>query len=196
MLLPPADYSLDEIQERLVQDGRFVLRHDLTPGGISSREPPKTADQLMSDRMSKLGRAANDLTITDPYLFMSSRKRAGHDYAACVVGMMVPALMTGLRTTAIVSPSQNDATVRSVAFSCIPASKISTSPWWNHMTSTTDSGSRIEHEVSSSGRRRRIQQGGRGCCSLRGGCDRRQVAIAERVTSPACAFGAWPIRWG
>lgn len=112
MLLRRADYSLEEIQQRLVEEGPTAflkmtwLQHDISP-----IEPPKTAEQRMSDRMTKLG-PVDDLIITDPYLFTSSRKRDSHDYAASVVRMIAPALVKGLRLTAIVSPLQNDDTVR------------------------------------------------------------------------------------
>lgn len=112
MLFQRADYSLEEIQERLVEEGpsSFLnmtsLQHDISP-----KEQPKTAEQRMSDRMSKLA-PVDDLIITDPYLFTGSRKRDSDIYAASVVGMIAPALAKGLRITAIVSPSQNDDTVR------------------------------------------------------------------------------------
>lgn len=112
MLFKQADYSLEEIQARLVEEGpsSFLnmtsLQHDISP-----KEQPKTAEQRMSDRMSKLG-PVDDLIITDPYLFTGSRKRDSDNYAASVVGMIAPALAKGVRITAIVSPWQNDDTVR------------------------------------------------------------------------------------
>ncbi|MCX8452806.1 hypothetical protein [Paenarthrobacter ureafaciens] len=112
MLFRRTDYSLEEIQEQLVEKGPgSFLNMTWLQEDISPKEPPKTAEQRMSDRMSKLA-PADDLIITDPYLFTSSRKRDSHDYAASVVGMIAPALAKGLRITAIVSPSQNDDTVR------------------------------------------------------------------------------------
>lgn len=112
MLFRQADYSLEEIQERLVEEGpssllnMTALQHDISP-----KEPPVTAEQRMSQRMSKLA-PINDLIITDPYLFTSSRKRDSNDYATAVVGMIAPALAKGLCITAIVCPSGNDDTVR------------------------------------------------------------------------------------
>ena len=112
MLFRRTDYSLEEVQEQLVNEGPgSFLNMTWLQEDISPKEPPKTAEQRMSDRMSKLA-PADDLIITDPYLFTSSRKRDSHDYAASVVGMIAPALVKDLRITAIVSPSQNDDTVR------------------------------------------------------------------------------------
>lgn len=112
MLFRRADYSLEEVQQRLVDDGpSFFLRRTWLQEDISRKEPPKTAAQRMSDRIRKLA-PTDDLIITDPYLFTSARKRDSRDYASAVVGMIAPALTKGLRITAIVSPSQNDDTVR------------------------------------------------------------------------------------
>lgn len=152
MLFRRTDYSLEEIQERLVEEGPgSFLNMTWLQEDISPKEPPKTAEQRMSDRMTKLA-PANDLIITDPYLFTSYRKRDSHDYAASVVGIIAPALAKGLRITAIVSPSQNDDTVRTAVLDQLQARGQDLEiPWWNRMTSTTGSGSRIAQGVSSSG---------------------------------------------
>lgn len=120
MLFRRTDYSLEEIQERLVEEGPGLflnmtsLQHDISP-----KEQPKTAEQRMSDRMSKLS-PVDDLIITDPYLFTSSRKGDSQDYAASVVGMIAPALTNGLRITAIVSPQKDD-TVRTAVLEQLDA---------------------------------------------------------------------------
>jgi hypothetical protein len=112
MLFRRTDYSLEAVQEQLVNEGpSSFLNMAWLQEDISPKEPPKTAEQRMSDRMSKLA-PADELIVTDPYLFTSFRKRDSHDYAASVVGMIAPGLAKGLRITAIVSPSQNDDTVR------------------------------------------------------------------------------------
>ncbi|MBC9936940.1 MULTISPECIES: hypothetical protein [unclassified Leucobacter] len=112
MLFRRPDYSLDEVLRRLQDEGpSFFLNASWLQHDISPKEPPKTAEQRMSDRMRKL--APNDeLIITDPYLFTSSRKHDSRDYAASVADMIEPTLVRGLRITAIVSPAQNDAAVR------------------------------------------------------------------------------------
>jgi len=53
-----------------------------------------------------------NLLINDPFLFTSGRKQDSEDYADAVVNMITPALTAGLSITAIVSPAQNDDTVR------------------------------------------------------------------------------------
>lgn len=112
MLFRRTDYSLEEIQERLVDEGpSFFLNLTWIQEDISPKEPPKTAEQRMSDRMGKLA-PTSELLITDPFLFTGSRKSDCHDYAASVVRMIAPTLADGLHITAIVSSSQNNETVR------------------------------------------------------------------------------------
>jgi len=112
MLFRRADYSIEEIQEQLVDRGpsSFLdivwLQEDVSP-----KEPPTSAEQRMAARLQKLA-PARELIITDPYLFTGSRKRDSEVYAASVVRMIAPALTEGLRITAVVSPSQNNETVR------------------------------------------------------------------------------------
>lgn len=121
MLFRRPDYSLEEIQQRLVEEGPSVfLKMTWLQEDISPKEPPKTAEQRMSDRLTKLG-PADELIITDPYLFTRSRIRDIDAYVASVVGMMAPVLVKGLRITAIVSPSQNDETVRTAVLDQLQA---------------------------------------------------------------------------
>ena len=64
MLFRRTDYSLEEVQERLVEEGpgSFVnmtwLQEDISP-----KEPPNTAEQRMSDRM-KTGLSLTNSTCT------------------------------------------------------------------------------------------------------------------------------------
>lgn len=112
MLFRRADYSIEKIQEQLVDRGpsSFLnivwLQEDVSP-----KEPPKSAEQRMAARLQKLA-PAKELVITDPYLFTGSRKHDSEEYAASVVRMIAPALTGGLSITAIVSPSQNNESVR------------------------------------------------------------------------------------
>ncbi|TFD12858.1 hypothetical protein E3T35_06105 [Cryobacterium sp. TMT1-2-2] len=112
MLFRRADYSIEQIQQQLVDrgPGSFLnmvwLQEDVSP-----KEPPKTAEQRMAGRLQGLA-PIGELVITDPYLYTSSRKRDSQDYAASVARMLSPALKDGLRLTTVVSPSQNDETVR------------------------------------------------------------------------------------
>lgn len=154
MLFRRTDYSLEEIQEHLVDEGpSFFLNLTWIQEDISPKEPPKTAEQRMSDRMRKLA-PTTELLITDPFLFTGSRKNDCHDYAASVVRMIAPALADGLRITAIVNPSQNNETVRTASSSsCVLGARTSRSLWSSQTTSTTGSGSRTGQEASSSGRR-------------------------------------------
>lgn len=106
------DYSLEEIQERLVDEGpSFFLNMTWIQEDISPKEPPKTAEQRMAVRMRKLA-PTKELLITDPFLFTHSRSSDCQDYAASVVRMIAPALADGLRITAIVRPAQNNEAVR------------------------------------------------------------------------------------
>ncbi len=107
-----ADYSLEEIQARLVDKGPSAFL-DLTwlQEDISPKEPPATAEQRMAERMRKLAPTV-DLVITDPYLFTRSRARDSGAYAASLGSMMAPALVEGLQITAVVKPSENDPIVR------------------------------------------------------------------------------------
>jgi hypothetical protein len=112
MLFRRADYTIEQIQQQLVDrgPGSFLnmvwLQEDVIP-----KEPPKTAEQRMAGRLQGLA-PIGELVITDPYLYTSSRKRDSQDYAASVARMLSPALKDGLRLTTVVSPSQNDETVR------------------------------------------------------------------------------------
>lgn len=112
MLFRRADYSLEEIQARLVDEGPSAFL-DITwlQEDISPKEPPATAEQRMAERMRKLAPTA-DLVITDPYLFTRSRVKDSGVYAASVGTMMAPALMKGLQITTVVKPSENDPMVR------------------------------------------------------------------------------------
>lgn len=112
MLFRRADYSLEEVQARLVNSGASAfLNLTWLQEDISPKEPPPTAEQRMADRLRKLA-PVTDLTITDPYLFTRSRVKDAAVYAASVGAMISPALSEGLKITAIVDPSQNDPTVR------------------------------------------------------------------------------------
>lgn len=112
MLFRRADYSLEQVQAQLVDKGPSAFL-DLTwlQEDISPKEPPPTAEQRMADRLRKLAPIA-DLIITDPFLFTRSRSKDSEVYAASVGNMISSALAKGLRITAIVKPSENDAQVR------------------------------------------------------------------------------------
>lgn len=113
MLFRRAEYSLEQVQAQLVDrgPGSFLnltwLQEDVSP-----KEPPPTAEQRMADRLSKLA-PTKELIITDPFLFTRSRKQDSKVYAASVGNIIAPALAKDLHITAIVTPSQNDETVRS-----------------------------------------------------------------------------------
>ena len=112
MLFRRADYSVEQIQEQLVDRGPgSFLNMVWLQEDISVKEPPKTAEQRMAGRVQGLA-PTRELIITDPYLYTSSRRRDSQDYAASVARMISPALTEGLRITTVVSPSQNDETVR------------------------------------------------------------------------------------
>ncbi|KTR86130.1 hypothetical protein [Leucobacter chromiiresistens] len=112
MLFRRADYSLEEVQEQLLDRGPgSFLNFTWLQEDISPKEPPKSAEQRMAERMSRLS-PTEHLLITDPYLFTSGRKRDSQDYAASVVKMIRPALTASLNITAIVNPTQNDNEVR------------------------------------------------------------------------------------
>jgi hypothetical protein len=112
MLFRRADYSQEDIQARLVNEGPSAfldlswLQEDISP-----KEPPATAEQRMAERMRKLAPAV-DLIITDPFLFTRSRVKDSGVYAASLGSMMAPALVEGLQITAVVKPSENDPIVR------------------------------------------------------------------------------------
>lgn len=112
MLFRRADYSIEQIQEQLADHGpSSFLNATWLQEDISPKAPPKTAEQRMAVRLQKLA-PSKELVITDPYLFTSSRKRDSEEYAASVVRMLAPALREGLRITTVVSPAQNNETVR------------------------------------------------------------------------------------
>lgn len=112
MLFRRADYSIEQIQEQLVDRGPgSFLNMIWLQEDVSVKEPAMTAEQRMATRLQKLA-PTNELIITDPYLFTDSRKRDSQDYAASLVRMIAPALTTGLRITAVVSKPGNNATVR------------------------------------------------------------------------------------
>lgn len=112
MLFRRADYALEEIQARLVEEGPSAfldttwLQEDISP-----KEAPATAEQRMAERMRKLAPTVG-LVITDPYLFTRSRVKDSKVYAASLGTMMGPALVKGLEITAVVKPSENDPKVR------------------------------------------------------------------------------------
>lgn len=112
MLFRRADYSLEAIQARLVDEGPSAfLNSTWLQEDISPKAPPATAEQRMAERMRKLAPTAG-LIITDPYLFTRSRVKDSGVYAASLGTMMAPALMKGLQITAVVKPSENDPMVR------------------------------------------------------------------------------------
>lgn len=112
MLFRRADYSLEDVQARLVNEGPSAFL-DLTwlQEDISPKEPPATAEQRIAERMRKLAPTV-DLVITDPYLFTRSRVKDSDAYAASLGTMMAPALTKGLEITAVVKPSENNPIVR------------------------------------------------------------------------------------
>lgn len=112
MLFRRADYSIEQIQQQLVErgPGSFLnmvwLQEDISP-----KAPAPTAEQRLAARMRKLA-PSDELIITDPYLFTGSRKHDSQEYADSVVRMMEPALTPGLRITALVSSLGNNSIVR------------------------------------------------------------------------------------
>lgn len=107
-----ADYSLEEVQARLVESGpSYFLNMMVIQEDISPKEPPPTAEQRMAGRVQKLA-PKTELIITDPHLFTYSRKADAEAYAASVGNIIAPALTPGLRITAVVAPRATHATVR------------------------------------------------------------------------------------
>lgn len=106
------DFSLEEIQARLVEEGPSAFL-DMTwlQEDISRKESPASAEQRMAERMRKLAPTV-DLIITDPFLFTRSRASDPDVYAASLGSMMAPALVKGLQITALVKPTENDPNVR------------------------------------------------------------------------------------
>lgn len=112
LLFRRVDYSLREVQARLVESGpSYFLNMTEIQEDISPKEPPPTAEQRMATRMRKLAPQA-ELVITDAYLFTPGRRADAAAYAASVGRMIAPALTPGLRITAVVSPNGNHAAVR------------------------------------------------------------------------------------
>ena len=107
-----ADYSLEEVQVRLVDEGpsafldQVWLQEDISP-----KEPPATAEQRMAQRLQKLAPTA-ELIITDPFLFTSSRRRDPLVYAESVAAVLGPALREGLHITAVVQGAASHGDVR------------------------------------------------------------------------------------
>ena len=112
MLFRRADYSLEEVQAKLVEEGPSAFLDMVwIEEDISPKEPAPTAEQRMAARLKRLA-PATELIITDPYLLTHSRSRDAEEYARSVGGMIAPALIAGLRITAVVDPRQNDSQVR------------------------------------------------------------------------------------
>lgn len=107
-----ADYSMEQVQARLVESGSsYFLNMTMLQEDISPKELPPTAEKRMADRMQKLA-PETELIITDPYLFTGSRKSDSEVYAASVGNMLAPALTAGLHVTAVVSRDGNNFKVR------------------------------------------------------------------------------------
>lgn len=112
MLFRRADYSMEQVQARLVESGpSYFLNMTMLQEDISPKELPPTAEKRMADRMQKLA-PETELIITDPYLFTGSRKSDSEVYAASVGNMLAPALTAGLHITAVVSRDGNNSKVR------------------------------------------------------------------------------------
>lgn len=112
MLFRRADYSMEQVQDRLVESGpSYFLNMTMLEEDISPKELPPTAEKRMADRMQELA-PETELIITDPYLFTGSRKSDSEVYAASVGNMLAPALTAGLHVTAVVSRDGNNSKVR------------------------------------------------------------------------------------
>lgn len=121
MLFRRADYSFEQVQTELLDRGPSAFL-DLTflQEDISPKEPTPTAELRMAARLQKLAPAA-DLVITDPYLFPGSRSEDSEVYAASLGKMFAPALMQGLRITAVVGQGGNNAKVRAAVEAALHA---------------------------------------------------------------------------
>ena len=111
-LFRPAEYSLEEVQARLREEGPSAfLRIVRVQEDISPKAPLPTAEQFLVERLKKLD-PQTELIITDPYFFTHSRRHDADEYAASVARIVTPLLGENVRLKLVIDPNASHDIVR------------------------------------------------------------------------------------
>ncbi|WBM80187.1 hypothetical protein KIV56_00940 [Cryobacterium breve] len=103
MLMVDPGLSIEEIKGRLATHGpSYFMDQVRFQEDISPLASPKTAERFIAERLSLLA-PANELIVTDPFLFTSSRAKDADEYSDVVARVLNPLLTRASILRVIVS---------------------------------------------------------------------------------------------